>query len=229
MRQMIATLVTALTFAAPATADGPVLLELYTSQGCSSCPPADALLHDLSERDDVIPLALHVDYWDYIGWADSFADPQFTRRQQDYAAVVGDRTIYTPQMIVAGEDRVIGTKPSQVADAIVTQKEPTGVSIEVARSGNRLTISGETLRSLPNDTIIQVARFSPRETVDIRRGENAGRTLTYTNIVTAWDVVGEWSGRRDLDLTVPVTGDAPIVVIVQEQGPGAVFATAVLR
>ena len=229
MRRTLACLATALSFATPAVADGPVVLELYTSQGCSSCPPADALLHDLAERGDVIPLALHVDYWDYIGWADSFADPSHTRRQQNYAAVAGVNTIYTPQMVIGGQDHVVGTKPMEVAEAIMAQKAPTGVVVSVARSGNELTISGQTRRALPSGTQVQVVRYSPLETVDIRRGENAGRTLTYSNIVTDWDVVGEWSGGGTLEMTVPVSGSAPVVVIVQEQGPGAVLASAVLR
>lgn len=229
MRRLIASLATVLTLATPVVADGPVVVELYTSQGCSSCPPADALLHDLAERGDVIPLALHVDYWDYIGWADSFADPSHTRRQQNYAAVAGVNTIYTPQMIIGGEDHVVGTKPMQVAEAIMAQKVPTGVRVSATRSGNQLTISGRTAQALPSGTVVQIVRFSPSETVDIRRGENAGRTLSYANIVTDWDVVGEWSGRGALEMTVPVSGAAPIVVIVQEHGPGAVLATAVLR
>lgn len=219
-----------MSFAAPAMADGPVVLELYTSQGCSSCPPADAILHDLAEHPDLIPLAMHVDYWDYIGWADSFADPAHTTRQQNYARVAGDSTIYTPQMVIAGEDHVIGAKSIEIANAIQKhQGITTGVSVELMRDGDRLQISGATSRTLPEGTVVQLVRFNPSETVDVRRGENAGRQLTYANIVTAWDVVGEWSGRDELVMDVSVTGATPIVVIVQEPGPGAVMATAVLR
>ena len=230
MRRSLATLATLFAFASPVVADGPVVVELYTSQGCSSCPPADEMLHELATRSDVIPLALHVDYWDYIGWADIFADPSHTRRQQQYARVAGASSIYTPQMVIAGEDHVIGTKPMEVADAIQTHRSnPTGVTVSASRFGNRLMITGETLRALPSGTVVQVVRYSPHETVDIRRGENAGRQLSYANIVTNWDIVGEWQGRGDLSLTVNVSGEAPIVVIVQEQGPGTVMATAVLR
>ncbi len=230
MRRTLALLASLVTFSTPAVADGPVVVELYTSQGCSSCPPADALLHDLAKRSDVIPLALHVDYWDYIGWADSFASPAHTQRQQNYARVAGAGTIYTPQMIIGGEDHVIGTKPMEVADAIQAQRASiTGVRIDVQRSGNRLQITGQTARTLDAGTIVQVVRFSPQQTVDIRRGENAGRQLTYSNIVTDWRTVGEWTGRGALDLSANVSGNAPVVVIVQEAGPGAVLATAVLR
>jgi hypothetical protein len=219
-----------LALATPAVADGPVVVELYTSQGCSSCPPADEMLHQLARRDDVIPLALHVDYWDYIGWADSFAKPAHTRRQQAYAHQAGANSIYTPQMIVGGEDHVIGAKPMEVAEALQAHRaNPTGVTVSLRRSGNRVEITGETLRSLPDGAVIQLIRYSPRETVDIRRGENAGRELSYSNVVTSWDVVGEWTGRSDLELTVDASGSAPIVVIVQEPGPGSVMASAVLR
>ncbi|MEL6958495.1 MAG: DUF1223 domain-containing protein [Pseudomonadota bacterium] len=230
MRQILKTAATLMAFAGPAIADGPVVVELYTSQGCSSCPPADALLHELAEREDVIPLALHVDYWDYIGWADSFADPAHTRRQQSYARVSGASTIYTPQMIIGGEDHVIGTKPMDVADLIQAHRSvQTGAVLTLTRSGNTLSIEGETSRSLPTGTVVQVIRFSPYETVDIRRGENAGRELSYANIVTDWQIVGEWTGRSDLSMDVRVQGTNPVVVIVQERGPGAVLASAVIR
>lgn len=230
MRQTLSALAALCAFATPVVADGPVVVELYTSQGCSSCPPADEMMHQLAMRSDVIPLALHVDYWDYIGWADSFADPAHTRRQNQYARVAGAGSIYTPQMIIGGEDHVIGTKPMELADSIQAQRaDRTGVAVSASRSGNQLMITGDTSRALPNGTVVQVVRFSPQETVDIRRGENAGRSLSYANIVTDWDVVGEWSGRGALNMTVNVSGNAPIVVIVQQPGPGAVMATAVLR
>ena len=108
-----------ITLAAPLSAqDRPVLVELFTSQGCSSCPPADAFLHELAKRDDVIALALHVDYWDYIGWKDSFAKPEYTARQRAYAKVSNRRMVYTPQMIINGTDHVVGTRPMDVKDLI---------------------------------------------------------------------------------------------------------------
>lgn len=230
MRKTLSLLASCLTFATPAVADGPVVVELYTSQGCSSCPPADAILHDLAARSDVIALAMHVDYWDYIGWADSFADPANTRRQQNYARVAGASSIYTPQMVIAGQDHVIGTKPMDVATLIQRHNAAgTGTQIALQRSGNRLHITGQTARALRGGTVVQVIRYSPLETVDVRRGENAGRTLSYSNIVTEWSVAGEWSGSGALNMTVNISGNAPVVVIVQEPGPGAVMASAVLR
>lgn len=230
MRHTLSTFAALFTFATPVVADGPVVVELYTSQGCSSCPPADEMLHVLAARPDVIALALHVDYWDYIGWADDFADPAFTLRQQNYASSAGARTIYTPQMIIDGEDHVVGTKPVEVTDAIQSHlSAPTGTQIAVQRSGNRLQITGQTAGPLTDGTIVQVVRYTPQETVEIERGENQGRSISYANIVTEWRAVGEWSGAGDLDLSVNVTGSSPIVVIVQEPGPGAILATARLQ
>lgn len=235
MRRTLSLLASLMTFATPAVADGPVVVELYTSQGCSSCPPADAMLHELSARPDVIALALHVDYWDYIGWKDSFGNAEHTRRQQGYARVAQARSIYTPQMVIAGQDHVVGTKAMEVAELIQAHRaRPTGVSITVERAGNRLQISGETQLSLPAGTVVQVVRYIPSRTVDITRGENAGAQFEYSNIVTDWDVAGEWSGAGDLDLSVPVAGSAPVVVIVQQPGagavgPGAIMAAAALR
>ena len=226
----LSALATCIAMASPAVADGPTVVELYTSQGCSSCPPADEILHELAGQSHVIALALHVDYWDYIGWADIFADPAHTRRQQNYARVAGANSIYTPQMVIGGADHVIGTKPMDVANLIRTHSaNPTGTLISLQRSGNQLQISGQTARALRNGTVVQVIRYSPEETVDVRRGENAGRTLTYSNIVTQWSAVGEWSGSRDLNMNVTISGNSPVVVIVQEPGPGAVMASAVLR
>lgn len=230
MRQTLTAFAALIAFATPAVADGPAVVELYTSQGCSSCPPADEMLIDLAARTDVIALALHVDYWDYIGWADIFADPRFTRRQQNYARVAGAGSIYTPQMVIGGRDHVIGAKPMDVMNFVQAQNAtPTGARIALRRSGNRLEITGQSLRPFRDGTIVQVIRYSPMETVDIRRGENAGRSLDYANIVTEWGNVGEWSGRDNLSMSVTISGDSPVVVIVQEPGPGAIMASAVLR
>jgi hypothetical protein len=204
-----------------------VVVELYTSQGCSSCPPADDLFARLVKDPRVIPLALHVDYWDYIGWKDGFAKPQFTDRQKAYAHAIGSRTIYTPQMIVGGLDRVEGYQPDQVKALIRRHLEqPRAVALTLRRDGTTLSIEAEAKAAFDSPVRVQLVRYRPAETVDITRGENAGRLLTYHNIVTAWDALGDWSGETPLSLTVEAPGSDPAVVILQDHGPSAILAAA---
>ncbi|MCR9114843.1 MAG: DUF1223 domain-containing protein [Rhodobacteraceae bacterium] len=231
MRHLLSWIAAALILSLPAQADDrPVVVELFTSQGCSSCPPADKFLHKLADRDDVIALAMHVDYWDYIGWKDSFASPAFTARQRAYARENNRRMIYTPQMIVNGGDHVVGNRPMDVTDVIDRhrgQKET--ISLSVARSGEILTISAIPEARLKGPLSVQLIRYRPRATVDITRGENAGRTLSYANIVTDINLLQSWDGRAPLSIQAKVPGDLPVVVLVQQGRHGTVEAAAILR
>jgi hypothetical protein len=211
--------------------DHPVLVELFTSQGCSSCPPADALFHDLTTRDDVIALSLHVDYWDYIGWADTFARPEFTDRQKGYAHAAGERMIYTPQMVVGGVVHVAGTKPMRLAEAIERLGDaPVAVDLTVRRHGTDVEIAAEARQSLPGTMVVQMMRYAPEQTVEIRRGENAGRTVTYANVVTDMATLGTWDGREPLVMHVTIDGRPdPVVVVLQRDGHGPVVAAALAR
>lgn len=214
---------------APASAqNGPVVVELFTSQGCSSCPPADALLHELSQMPDVIALALHVDYWDYIGWEDSFASPDYTRRQHAYARAAHARSVYTPQMIINGTTHVVGSRTMQVMAALQAHMaQPALAAVEVAREGASLQVRAESTSR--GDYLVQIFRYLPEATVTIGRGENAGKTITYTNIVQGWDVVGQWDGNGRFEADVSVAGDEPVVVVVQEAGMGAIIGAAQLN
>ncbi|WP_095589057.1 DUF1223 domain-containing protein [Actibacterium ureilyticum] len=206
--------------------DHPVVVELYTSQGCSSCPPADALLADLAGHEGVIPLALHVDYWDYIGWKDSFADPAFTRRQKAYAHAAGHRTVYTPQMIVGGRDHIIGAKAMELMKRIEQQRKTAApVALALQAQGGDLVV---TAPAVPGGEamVVQLVRYTPKAQVAIKRGELAGKTLTYSNIVRSWEQVAEWDGAAPLSLRLKLSGDLPGVIIVQRKGPGAVLAAA---
>jgi hypothetical protein len=221
-----------LAMAAPALrADpAPVVVELFTSQGCSSCPPADAMLLDLAEREDVIALALHVDYWDYIGWEDVFADPAHTQRQKAYAYAANRTTVYTPQMVIAGETHVEGARAMAVADAIRAHAGADhGITLQLDRSGDDLRIALRHEGAGMGPARVHLVRYTPREVVEIHRGENAGRRLTYGNIVTDWQVLAEWSGRCDLDLRAPVPGEDRVVVLVQRVGPGTILAAGEAR
>ena len=210
--------------------DNPVVVELYTSQGCSSCPPADAFFHEtLSGRDDVIALALHVDYWDYLGWKDHFANPEFSKRQRNYARAAGHRSVYTPQMIIGGEDHVVGTHPSEVKKLIDTHKKASSpVDVRIEKKGGRFVIEAEA-NGETGPMVIQIVRYRPLETVAIKRGENAGRELSYSNIVESWDVVAEWDGKKPIRLRAPARGDLPVVAIVQGREHGRIMAAARLR
>lgn len=213
------------------SADGtPIVIELYTSQGCSSCPPADKLLGGLATRDDVIALGLHVDYWDYIGWKDSFASPRYSERQRAYARYAGARTVYTPQMIVAGVDHLIGARPAEL-EALIRRlsKQKSTVSLDVDRKGSAVKVKARSTAPLSVMAVVQLVRFTPHARVQIGRGENAGRTIDYANVVTEWSKVGEWDGKSDLSLNLKATGNDGVVVIIQENGPGPILAAAKLR
>lgn len=209
---------------------GPVVVELYTSQGCSSCPPADEILAGLAARDDVIPLALHVDYWDYIGWKDTFADPAYSSRQRAYARVAGVRTVYTPQMIVDGMDHIVGIRADEI-EALIGRyaAEPASVTLDLARAGGAVEVHARAATPLDRGAVVQLVRFRPLERVEIDLGENAGRVMDYANVVTGWHPVADWDGKSDLRLTLQAPGADAVAVIVQEPGPGPILAAGALR
>ncbi len=211
--------------------DQPVVVELFTSQGCSSCPPADAFFgRELVGRDDIIALALHVDYWDYIGWKDDFASPAFSKRQRHYARVASKRSVYTPQMVIGGVDHVVGNRPDDVRRHLSKHEAQTSqVKVTLARNGNQLTVQLETKDNKRDPMVVQLVRYTPKETRDIKRGENKNRTLAYHNIVTHWETLGDWNTRRAKTIRATVSGDQPIVVLVQRRDYGAIVAAAELR
>ena len=217
------------TVGALAAGERAVVVELFTSQGCSSCPPADALLAQLAGRDDVIPLGLHVDYWDYIGWKDRFAQPSNTARQKGYART-GNWRIYTPQMVIGGEHAVVGSRAMKVADLIRKEaQKPAKVDLHIERNGDSLRVEARPLHGGGVPCQIHIVRYKPSETVPINAGENAGRQVTYSHIVRGWDKAGTWDGRSVLVAEFPVTGTDPIVVILQEDRYGPIVAAARLR
>lgn len=204
-----------------------VVVELYTSQGCSSCPPADEFMAMLASDPRILPLALHVDYWDYIGWADSFAQAEFTDRQRAYAKAVGSRAIYTPQLIIAGEDRIEGFAPEETAQRLREHLDAASpVKLTATREGDKLVIRAEADTPLTEPVRVQLVRYRPEETVMIERGENSGRTITYTNIVTSWQRLDDWSGLAPLEVTAPFDGEDPGAVIIQSEGPAEILAAA---
>jgi hypothetical protein len=209
-------------------AHGPVVVELFTSQGCAACPPADTLLGELADRDDVIALALHVDYWDYIGWEDVFARPEFTQRQHGYGHAAGSTVVYTPQMIVGGRDRVVGVRPMAVAELVQAHRaapDPVRVTVVSAETGYRIEADARMPPPRP-DMLVQLVSYTPHAEVPIERGERAGTVGEHYNVVTSWQVVGDWDGARPFTFTVVPQDDSPHVVIVQESGHGSILGAA---
>lgn len=207
-----------------------VVLELYTSQGCSSCPPADALLPQLADIPGVIALALHVDYWDYLGWHDSFANQKYTRRQRAFSKALHKRSVYTPQAVVQGQDILVGHQAKKIIASLETYlAEPSPVDLQVHRNGDVLTIDLDGDLTVPQPLDIHLVHFVASDEVSIEAGENAGRSMTYTHIVTDWQTVGHWDGVGPTTIEVGDVGPDPLVVIVQQAGTGPVVTAAELR
>jgi hypothetical protein len=213
--------------------DQPVVVELFTSQGCSSCPAADEMLAELADREDIIALALHVDYWDYIGWEDPFGDPAHAERQRGYAAVGGRRSVYTPELIVQGQTDIVGAKPMKLMDAVERHAEAAPqVALTLARSDETLEIEADPLTDTAGPMHVHMLRYSPMERTKVTRGENAGHVMEHSNVVRDWQVLADWDGSAPLSLTAKTEGDLPVVVIVQRQepgGPGAILAAARIK
>jgi hypothetical protein len=186
---------------ASAEDDEPVtVLELFTSQGCSSCPPADALLGKKAKQHGILALTLPVTYWDYLGWKDTLATENFSKRQRRYAESRGDHEIYTPQLIVNGVAHVAGSKEAAIDAAINStgaRLKPMRVPVKLSSEGNEVVVQAG---AAPNATdfkagTIWVALYSRSVNVDIARGENLGRKITYTNVVRHLVPAGRWDGQ----------------------------------
>ncbi|WP_246657531.1 DUF1223 domain-containing protein [Cohaesibacter sp. CAU 1516] len=180
-----------------ATGDSPIVVELFTSQGCSSCPPADKLLGELSANPNVIALTQAVDYWDYLGWKDENARKAHTVRQQNYARVRGDRRIYTPQMVINGRTHVVGSRRGEVERGLARGAKALSVNIktETSRDALKISVAGSNSvdKRVRNSTLYLVP-FKKSVSVAIKRGENRGRTVTYHNVVSGMRPIGMWHG-----------------------------------
>ena len=176
------------------------VVELFTSQGCSSCPPADKLFKTYVDRPDVLALTLPVDYWDYLGWKDTFASPQYSRRQHNYALARGDGAVYTPQAVINGTAHMNGAD-ERVIDATIARSGSRSltVPVEIQLDGQNLTIKTGTVEEEigKGECTIWLAMVQKSGKVPIRRGENGGRHLTYYNIVRRLTPIGMWSGQAN--------------------------------
>jgi hypothetical protein len=176
------------------------IVELFTSQGCSSCPPADALLKTYAESEGIIALSLPVDYWDYIGWKDTLASPRHTDRQRTYARKFGIGPVYTPQVVVNGTKQVIGSNRAKIDEAIEEASaafESQRIPVHFWHAGRTVIIEtgGSPDGAKQKEATIWLAVVQKSAVVDIKRGENAGKTLTYYNVVRELTPVGLWNGR----------------------------------
>ncbi len=208
------------------TAANPVVLELFQSQGCSSCPPANAALNAIAEQADgnIIALSFAVTYWDRLGWKDTFAAPEFTQRQYDYAKSLGGDGVYTPQVVINGRRAIVGNGKGELAREVAATKRLTG--------GPAITVQDGTVSigaaANPSGAAQQVflIRYDPRaQEVPIRAGENGGRTLPHRNIVRQLVPLGAWNGKA-VTYSLPTNTDANLrsVILIQPVKTGAIVA-----
>jgi hypothetical protein len=212
--------------AGTATAAGPqpsAVVELFTSQGCSSCPPANANLIELSRQPGVLVLSFAVTYWDYLGWKDSFGKEEFTDRQRVYEPPLRQRGPYTPQMVVNGRATVVGNDLDEVERLIATTPAPVGPVVSL--TGNGVEIGAADASPVGAD--VWLVRYDPKVVeVPVGRGENTGRTLPHTHVVHSLDRLGSWTGAElSLDI-VPAAAGLRTAVLVQEPNGGPILSVA---
>jgi hypothetical protein len=219
-----------------AGAEPRAVLELFTSQGCSSCPAADKLLGELAKDPSVVAMSLNIDYWDYLGWKDTLALPGHSSRQRAYARSRGDRQVYTPQMVVNGSVHVLGHDKGAIERAIELTRQKAGtlaVPVTLATSGGKLTVDVAGAGAPRSKSEVWLCALTRAVPVVVGRGENRGKTITYHNVARRWTKLGEWSGEaRRWDFAIKdlnVDGADAAAVMVQDGSsdkPGAVLGAA---
>jgi hypothetical protein len=221
----------------PALAEPRAVVELFTSQGCSSCPAADEILGDLSKDSSIVALSMPIDYWDYLGWKDTLADNRFTARQKAYSQMRGDRDVYTPQVIVNGSANVIGSDRAGIENAILNTQKAVGVMsvpVTMTLSGKQINVSvAASKATTPGHGEVWICSVSKAVPISIGRGENRGRQVTYYNVVRNILKVGDWNGTSG-NWSVPLEnvsrdGVDAAVVYVQDgnrEKPGPMLGAA---
>jgi len=233
----LAAVATTLLFSAGANAEPRAVIELFTSQGCSSCPPADKLAGELARDPSLVVLSLPIDYWDYLGWKDTLALPGHTNRQRAYSRARGDREVYTPQVVVNGTAHALGSDKTAIESAIAqTRQQPGTLSLPVSLSvsGGQISVTVPAAKGAAAKGEIWLCPVTKDVPVAVGRGENSGQTLTYHNVVRRWVKVGDWNGAART-WTVPmrdVAGDGidAFAVVVQsgtKEQPGTMIGAAV--
>ncbi|PBB91212.1 hypothetical protein CK215_18685 [Mesorhizobium sp. WSM3864] len=214
------------------------VVELFTSQGCSSCPPADEFFAELAAKENVVALAYHVNYWDYLGWQDTLSNKENTERQYDYMRAFGSRSVYTPQAVINGRSHVNGANRKEIDGALV-RMDRTGegmrVGIKVSRTSDRVMIDAGDAGNGPTDAHVVIVYFDPPQMVKIGQGENSGRNMTYWNAVSDIQIAGMWNGkaqRYELPMT-EIAKKGGCAVLLQSVGkdgvPGPILGAALIR
>jgi hypothetical protein len=223
---------TVVTTVGSAHAEPKAIVELFTSQGCSSCPPADRLLGDLAKNPDIIALTLPIDYWDYLGWKDTLADARFSARQKAYSKMRGDRDVFTPQMVVNGAVQAVGNDRKRVEHAIEHSVEahPNAMNVPMTLTQSGKTISISVAAKPDTRGEVWICAVSKAVPIAIARGENRGQQIVYHNVVRNWLKVGDFNGSAT-QWTVPIENvaregvDAAVVYLQDgtREAPGAML------
>jgi hypothetical protein len=200
----------------------PTVVELFQSQGCSSCPPANAILNTLADRPDILPLSFAVTYWDKLGWKDQFAQAKFTARQYEYSSANHTSGVYTPQMVINGTGLIVGNTPDAVSEALARYDR--GVSGPAINITAKSVTIGRAPERAP--AIVWLAQYDPRTVaVAVRAGENNGRTLPHRNIVKSLTQIGEWRGQF-LEIARPAVSPGLQAAILVQVGTGGKIVAA---
>jgi len=221
---LAAALALALTAGAGARAAGPLtVVELFTSQGCSSCPPANENVRALGDRADLLTLSFGVTYWDQLGWKDTFAQPKFTARQIDYARSLGHAGPFTPQVVIDGKADVVGARKGEIEALAARQTVVGGPALKVETGA--VSLSAGPAPARPAD--VWLVRYDPRIVqVPIKAGENDGRTLPHRNVVRDLARLGAWTGSPERFSIPAASGGLATAILVQTQGAGPILAAA---
>jgi hypothetical protein len=188
----------------------PVVVELFTSQGCSSCPPADALLAELARRPDLIALGYHVDYWDNLGWKDPLSAPGSTKRQNDYAQLLDQSTVYTPQMVIDGHLQMVGSDRTAILDGIAEAAPEATAPVVFAPDRRQVTVGAGS-----GSGKVLLIHFRRHQETAVTSGENTGRAARDVNGVTAILALGFWQGQEQHFTIDPPAANEGVAVLVQ--------------
>lgn len=217
-----------------AKAGAGAVVELFTSQGCPRCPEADALLAELGKRDGLVTLAYHIDYWDYVGWEDTFALPANTELQKAYAASWSKNRVYTPQMVINGANGIVGSQADEVEMALEASALPLELDLTIKDGDAAHLLAPAVSELLPS--IVWLVTWREMAEVPIERGENSGKVLSYTHIVTGRQAIGMWSPEAGADILIPLEAalgpnDGAAILIQEKKGelPGHILGAALIE